>query len=206
MDASLATGHAEGHAASHVDDDQKVRIGMFLYVVTDILFALFLLTAYLFLRSSNTQNAWFPTGVPDLGGVQSIALFETIALVISGLAYLVGHLGARADNQALLRGGIVVAALAWLAALGIQYYYVGHLPIITSDGAFASSYITLSGYHMFHLLLGLPMLIGITVRSLQGRYSAARHLGITTIGYFWYWAVILGIIIWLLPILLPPHL
>ncbi len=208
MDASLEHGHAEAGAShvSHVDDDQKVRIGMFLYVVTDILFALFLLISYLFLRANNTQGAWFPAGVPTLGGVQGIALLEAILLVVSGIAFIVAHVGVRGDNQTLTRIGVVIAALGWLVALIVQFYFAGHLPFVTTNGAFASIYITLTGYHLYHLLFAAPMMIGLTVRSLQGRYTAARHLGITTVGYFWYWAVILGIIIWLLPIVLPPQL
>lgn len=208
MDASLEHGHTEASASheSHVDDDQKVRIGMFLYVVTDIIFALFLLISYLFLRASNTQGAWFPAGVPDLGGVQKIALLEAILLVVSGIAFIVAHVGVRADNLALTRIGAVVASLGWLAALIVQFYFAGHLPFVTTDGAFASIYIVLTGYHLYHLLFATPMMVAVSVRSLQGRYTAARHLGITTIGYFWYWAVILGLIIWILPIVLPPHL
>ncbi len=204
-------GHGHAVDADHsahvslIDDDQKVRIGMFMYVVADVLFAIFVFTSYLFLRANDTLGAWFAPGTPDLGGVQGLNAILTVVLVISGVAYAVGQFGVRAGNQTLLRVGIVVAALTWLASIVGQYYYMSHLPFVTADGAFASAYILMSGYHMFHLLLGLPMLVGITVRSLQGRYTRERHLGITTIGYYWYWAVIYNIVFFALPIFLSPH-
>jgi len=209
LDASIE-GHgtaAAGHTShvSHIDDDQKVRIGMFMYVIADVLFGLFVFTSYLFLRTNDTLNAWFAPGTPDLGGVQGLNTLITVLLIVSGIAYAIGQFGVRAGNQTILRAGIVVAALLWLASIAGQYYYMGHLPFVTADGAFASAYILMSGYHMFHLLFGLPLLVGVTVRSLQGRYTRERHLGITVIGYFWYWAVIYNIIFFVLPLVLSPH-
>ena len=202
----ISTGVSpEDHSArdhiSHIDEERKVRQGMLFYVVTDILFALFLLTAYVFLRVSNINGNWFPSGTPNISFIQPTIFM--IILVASGVCYAIGQYGVSHDNQGLLRIGVTLAAILWLVALGCQFWYMGHLPFITQDGSFASTYITLTGYHLFHLLLGLPLLIGITVRSWQGRYSAQKSLGPTVIGYFWYWAVILGVIIWLLPLILP---
>ena len=81
--------------------------------------------------------------------------------------------------------------------------YMGHLPFTQSGGGFASMYVLFTGYHIYHMLLGLMFVIGITVRALQGRYTREHHMGITTIGYYWYWVVIFGIIGYLLPIVLP---
>jgi cytochrome c oxidase subunit 3 len=210
LDASVeGHGHAvdAGHTShvSHIDDDQKVRIGMFMYVLADVLFGLFVFISYLFLRVNDTLNAWFAPGTPDLGGVQGLNIVLTVVLIVSGIFYAIGQFGVRAGNGLILRVGIVIAAVLWLASIVGQYYYMAHLPFVTADGAFASAYIFMSGYHMFHLLVGLPLMIGVTVRSLQGRYTRERHLGITVIGYYWYWAVIYNIIFFVLPIVASPH-
>jgi len=203
MDISVGTGHDEHAAshASHIDEERKVRLGMFFYVVTDIIFALFIVVAYIFLRSANVAGQWFPPGTPNINFLQPTIF--TVILVLSGIFYAVGQFAAGRGNQGLLRIGIGLAALLWLVAFGCQIWYMFHMPFVTQDGSFASTYITMTGYHLFHLSLGLIMVLGITVRTFQGRYTPQKMLGIVVIGYYWYWTVALGIIFWLLPIILP---
>lgn len=201
MEVSLGGAtHGEGHA-SHVDDDRKVRLGMFFYVLLDVLFALFVVSAYVFLRAANVNNGWLPDGVGKID--QNMPTTLLAILVASGLFYVLGHTSVRNGNRGLATLGIVIAALLWIVALIGNIYYMGHLPFTQSDGGFASMYVFLTGYHIFHLVFGLMFVIGITIRTLQGRYTAERHLGITTIGYYWYWAMIFGVIAWLLPVMLP---
>jgi cytochrome c oxidase subunit III len=201
MEVSLGGAtHGEGHA-SHVDDDRKVRLGMFFYLLLDVLFALFVVSAYIFLRAANVNNGWFPDGVGKID--QNMPTTLLAILVASGLFYVLGHTSVRNGNRSLATLGVVLAALLWIASLIGNIYYMGHLPFTQSDGGFASMYLLLTGYHIFHLVFGLMFVIGITVRTLQGRYTAERHLGVTTIGYYWYWAMIFGVIAWLLPVMLP---
>lgn len=201
MEVSLGGAtHGEGHA-SHVDEDRKVRLGMFFYLLLDVLFALFVVSAYIFLRAANVNNGWFPDGVNNID--QNMPTTMLAILVASGLFYVLGHTSVRNGNRGLTTLGIVFAALLWIVALIGNIYYMGHLPFTQSDGGFASMYVFLTGYHIFHLVFGLMFVIGITIRTLQGRYTAERHLGITTIGYYWYWTMLFGVIAWLLPVMLP---
>jgi cytochrome c oxidase subunit 3 len=202
MEVSLGGAtHGESSHASHVDEDRKVRIGMFFYVLTDVMFALFMVSAYIFLRAANVNNGWLPAGVQKIDPMMPAAL--TALLVASGLFFVLAHVSVRNGNAALTKLGIVLAALLWIAAIIGNIYYMGHLPFTQSDGGFASMYVLFTGYHIYHLLFGLMFVIGITVRTLQGRYSAEKHLGYTTIGYYWYWTMLFGVIGFLLPLMLP---
>ena len=201
MEVSLGGAtHGEGHA-SHVDDDRKVRLGMFFYLLLDVMFALFIVSAYIFLRAANVNNGWFPDGVGKID--QNMPTTLLAILVASSLFYVLGHTSVRNGARGLATLGIVLAALLWIVSLIGNIYYMGHLPFTQSDGGFASMYLLLTGYHIFHLVFGLMFVIGITIRTLQGRYTAERHLGITTIGYYWYWTMIFGVVAWLLPVMLP---
>jgi len=202
MEVSLGGAtHGEASHASHIDEDRKVRVGMFFYVLTDVMFALFMVSAYVFLRAANVNNQWFPDGTNNIDQMMPTAL--TAILVASGLFFVMAHVNVRNGNRGLTALGVVLAALLWIAALVGNIYYMGHLPFTQSGGGFASMYVFFTGYHIYHLVFGLVFVIGLTIRTLQGRYTAERHLGITTIGYFWYWTVLFGVIGYLLPIMLP---
>lgn len=202
MEVSLGGAtHGESSHASHVDDDRKVRIGMFFYVLCDVMLALFMVSAYIFLRAANVNNGWFPAGVKNIDQFMPTALLGV--LVASSLFFVLAHVSVRNGNRGLTTIGIVLATVLWIASLIGNIYYMGHLPFTQSEGGFASMYLLFLGYHIYHLIFGLMFVIGITVRTLQGRYTAERHLGFTTIGYYWYWTMIFGVIGWLLPIMLP---
>jgi len=202
MEVSLGGAtHGEASHASHVDEDRKVRIGMFFYLLCDVTFGLYMVSSYIFLRAVNVNNGWRPAGLGKIDPTLPTAL--AAILVASGLFFILAHVNVRNGNRGLTTLGVVLAAALWIAALIGNIYFMGHLPFTQSDGSFASMFVFFLGYHIFHLVFGLVFVIGLTVRTLQGRYTAERHLGITTIGYFWYWVVLFGVIGWLLPIVLP---
>jgi cytochrome c oxidase subunit III len=202
MEISLGgQGHEASSHASHIDEEGKVRVGMLFYVVVDIMFALFLISAYVFLRGVNVNNLWFPDGTKNIDLTQTT--IQTGLMVASGLCFVLAHWAVRQGIGGLVKLGVTLAALLWIATLIYSIQYMGHLPFTQSGGGFASMYVLFTGYHIYHLLLGLMFVIGLTVRTLQGRYTRERHMGITTIGYYWYWVVIFGVIGYLLPIILP---
>jgi cytochrome c oxidase subunit 3 len=202
MEISLGgQGHEASSHASHIDEEGKVRVGMLFYVVVDIMFALFLISAYVFLRGVNVNNLWFPDGTKNIDLTQTT--IQTGLMVASGLCFVLAHWAVRQGIGGLVKVGVTLAALLWIVTLVYSIQYMGHLPFTQSGGGFASMYVLFTGYHVYHLLLGLMFVIGLTVRTLQGRYTRERHMGITTIGYYWYWVVIFGVIGYLLPIILP---
>lgn len=202
MEISLGgQGHEASSHASHIDEEGKVRVGMLFYVVVDIMFALFLISAYVFLRGVNVNNLWFPDGTKNIDLTQTT--IQTGLMVASGLCFVLAHWAVRQGIGGLVKVGVTLAALLWIVTLIYSIQYMGHLPFTQAGGGFASMYVLFTGYHIYHLVLGLMFVIGITVRTLQGRYTRERHMGITTIGYYWYWVVIFGVIGYLLPIILP---
>lgn len=175
---------------------------MFFYLLCDVMFALFLVSAYIFLRATNVNNLWaLPQGTKHVD-VATAQLMLAI-LVASGLFFVLAHVSIRNGNRGLATLGIVLASLLWIAALVANIWYMGHLPFTQTKGGFAEMYLLFLGYHIYHLIFGIFFVIGIAVRTLQGRYTAARHLGYTTIGYYWYWTLIFAVIGFLLPMMLP---
>ncbi len=202
MEISLGgQSHEAPSHASHIDDAGKVRLGMLFYVIVDMMFALFMVTAYIFLRSVNVNNLWFPAGTNNIDVMQSTML--TGILVASGLCFILAHWAVKHGIGGLVKLGLTLASILWIVSLVLNIQYMSHLPFTQSGGGFASMYVLFTGYHIYHLVIGLFFVIGIAIRGLQGRYTQQSHLGITTIGFYWYWVVMFGIVAYLVPIMLP---
>ena len=54
-----------------------------------------------------------------------------------------------------------------------------------SSGVFGSTFFMLTGFHGFHVFLGMLMLLVITLRLQKGHFTADKHFGFE--GAAWYW-------------------
>jgi heme/copper-type cytochrome/quinol oxidase subunit 3 len=209
MSTAVPTG---GHAEHGVEmsaeevafNERKVRFGMLLLVLADVLFVIFMLVTYPWLRAYNTDQGWFPfqgMALPDQGTSFSLVLL----MVVSAVFFFLGYLGIRAGNQVMLRVCMLFSWLIMLVALVGQVKFMGAQQFGPLDGTFADTWLLFSGYHIYHLLWATFLGLGITNRSFHGKYSKAHHVGVVTVGYFWYWAALTPVLFYVLMALLPPR-
>jgi cytochrome c oxidase subunit 3 len=83
----------------------------------------------------------------------------------------------------------VVDVLLGLAYLCFQAYEYGHaysqLTLKLSSGVYGSTFFMLTGFHGFHVFVGMTMLLFITIRIMRGHFTPERHFGFE--GAAWYW-------------------
>ena len=76
-----------------------------------------------------------------------------------------------------------------LAFIFVQAYEYGHayrdLNLKLSSGIFGSTFFMLTGFHGFHVFVGMLMLLFITLRLMNGHFTPKRHFGFE--GAAWYW-------------------
>ncbi|HNN16967.1 MAG TPA: cytochrome c oxidase subunit 3 [Giesbergeria sp.] len=114
---------------------------------------------------------------------------NTALLLSSGVTLTIAHHALR-ENQ---RGKTI--AFMWITVLlgftflcvqGYEYYHLyTDLNLKLNSGIFGSTFFMLTGFHGFHVFLGMLMLLFITLRLHQGHFSAERHFGFE--GAAWYW-------------------
>lgn len=205
---------------SEVDEDRKLRVGMFMYVLADLFLAIFFIGTYIFLRGYDTNGRWFPPGsvAPDM--TQNTVVM--ILAVVGAIAYGAGEFGLGRGSRSLFRYAMLLAALLYLADAVLQIYYLANQPTtLDAAGSFQSSFVLLAGYHAYHMLLGVFLGVGIVNRAFRGYYdasamasgttpdvshSAQRNTsGIASIGYYWYYAALYSVAFWLLLIIQPAN-
>lgn len=159
-------GYLEGHESA-VDEDRKVSIGLIFYILSDVILAIFFIGSYIFLRGYDNNVRWFP---PGTGAPPYVTGFFVMIVCVAGAVAMVLADRARPASQGLFRLLAIVALILFLADLALQIIVLGHLPFTQAAGAFATSYIVLSGYHVYHMLLGCFLGVGLVVRALRGLY------------------------------------
>ncbi|HEY8359436.1 MAG TPA: cytochrome c oxidase subunit 3 [Ramlibacter sp.] len=114
---------------------------------------------------------------------------NTALLLSSGVTLTIAHHALREN----LRGRTIFfmwfTVLLGIVFLFVQGYEYAHaysdLNLKLSSGAYGSTFFMLTGFHGFHVLVGMLMLLFITLRLMKGHFTADKHFGFE--GAAWYW-------------------
>ena len=114
---------------------------------------------------------------------------NTALLLTSGVTLTIAHhalvAGQRSKTIAFM-WLTVLLGLVFLFVQGYEYYHLyTDLNLKMSSGIFGSTFFMLTGFHGFHVFLGMLMLFFITLRLQKGHFTPERHFGFE--GAAWYW-------------------
>ena len=114
---------------------------------------------------------------------------NTALLLTSGVTLTIAHhalvAGQRSKTIAFM-WLTVLLGLVFLFVQGYEYYHLyTDLNLKMSSGIFGSTFFMLTGFHGFHVFLGMLMLFFITLRLQKGHFTPQRHFGFE--GAAWYW-------------------
>ena len=114
---------------------------------------------------------------------------NTALLLSSGVTLTIAHHALIAGKRAKAVGWMWLTVLLGASFLGVQAYEYSHayrdLNLKLSSGAFGSTFFMLTGFHGFHVFVGMLMLLFITLRLQSGHFTPQRHFGFE--GAAWYW-------------------
>jgi cytochrome c oxidase subunit 3 len=122
-------------------------------------------------------------------GPWPIPTINTAILLTSGLTLTVAHHALIAGNRARTILFMWITVLLGVTFLGFQVYEYMHayrdLNLRLDSGIFGSTFFMLTGFHGFHVFVGMLMLLFITLRLMKGHFTPERHFGFE--GAAWYW-------------------
>ena len=114
---------------------------------------------------------------------------NTGLLLTSGVTLTIAHHALLANHRGKTIFWMWVTVLLGLTFLFVQGYEYAHaysdLNLKLSSGIFGSTFFMLTGFHGFHVFVGMLMLLFITLRLMKGHFTPQRHFGFE--GAAWYW-------------------
>ena len=113
----------------------------------------------------------------------------TALLLSSGVTVTIAHHALRANHRSqtiLFMWLTVILGATFVAVQAYEYFHAYHeLNLKLTSGAYGSTFFMLTGFHGFHVLVGMLMLLFITLRIMKGHFTPERHFGFE--GAAWYW-------------------
>jgi cytochrome c oxidase subunit III len=114
---------------------------------------------------------------------------NTALLLTSGVTLTIAHHALIAGNRGKTIAWMWITVILGATFVGVQAFEYMHayrdLNLKLSSGIFGSTFFMLTGFHGFHVLVGMLMLLFITLRLMKGHFTPERHFGFE--GAAWYW-------------------
>ena len=114
---------------------------------------------------------------------------NTALLLTSGVTLTIAHHANQDGNLSKTIAFMWLTVLLGIVFLFVQGYEYMHayrdLNLRLDSGIFGSTFFMLTGFHGFHVFVGMLMLLFITLRLQKGHFTKERHFGFE--GAAWYW-------------------
>jgi len=172
---------------------ERGKFAIWLFLATEVMFFTGLIGAYIVLRSAS--NSW-----PDPAERLAVNLtaFNTFVLITSSWMMVKALFAAEKGDKGGLLMWLGFTILGGAAFVGIQMYeYVelfneGALP--STDAFWGTFYLT-TGFHGFHVLVGVIWLICVWVAAFRGKYSPQNFLGLELAGLYWHFVDLVWVLL-----------
>jgi cytochrome c oxidase subunit 3 len=206
---SSSSAHAEPpsehvhdpHLAHHFEtiekQDHAVRLGMWLFLGTEVLLFAGLFLGYTVYRHFYHETFHEASRTLDL----SLGALNTVVLITSSFTVAMGFHAIKQGKTRMCAAMLAITilfALTFLAVKSVEYshkFAEGALPgrfyhfsEVTGPGAnlFYTVYFLATGLHAFHVIVGMSILGWLLVRVLKGHFSARYYVPVELGGLYWH--------------------
>ena|SRR5436305_13596780 len=180
--------------------------GMMFFLSSEALVFANFIAAYLYLEIQNmpAMGGW------RLGNVITPLIFTAVLISSSGTVHLAG-MAIRKGNMKTYSVWLaltIILGAVFLGGQGMEYTKLivdEHFTL--SSSIFGSSFFTLTGFHGFHVTIGVIFLIIVLIRALRGDFTQDKHFAATAVELYWHFVDIVWIfvftLVYLVPLFLP---
>jgi cytochrome c oxidase subunit 3 len=216
--SSASALHKTGELAHHFEtldqQNQSAALGMWAFLVQEVMFFGGLFTVYLVYRTLHPQA--FMQGSAHLP--VDVGTFNTAVLIGSSLtmalAVRCAQLG-QGKKAALLIYATMALALVFMGVKGVEYSHKWHDSLVPGlkwhpeAGAdphlnlFFALYFVMTGCHALHMIIGLVLMVFVARKAWRGGYTSANFLGVECLGLYWHFVDLVWI--FLFPLLYLLH-
>jgi cytochrome c oxidase subunit III len=216
--ADATHGRLQHHFESMPQQKEAASLGMWIFLVTEILFFGGLFLAYTIYRWENARAFAHASLHMDI----ALGTVNTAVLIFSSLTMAMAVHSAATGRRKLLIGFLVATMILGGVFLGIKaveytdhirhHLFPGpgfHYPVPADARAaelFFSLYFGMTGLHALHMVVGIGILTTLLVLARRGRFTPEYHTPVEVSGLYWHFVDIVWIFLFPLLYLIGRHL
>lgn len=159
--------------------------GIIFFIFSEIMFFSGLIAAMLALHSDTLF--WEPTnGAHRLEGAELRPILFTILLVSTSIPMQIAAFSIRKGNRKAMIISMTIVLVIGISFMVNQYFEWQHAGFGISDGPYAATFYTLTGFHGAHVIGGLVFIFAQWLRGLLGHFDAKRNTAIEAATLYWH--------------------
>ncbi|MEN8144709.1 MAG: cytochrome c oxidase subunit 3 [Gemmatimonadota bacterium] len=170
------------------------KLGMWIFLASEIMFFTGLIGSYIILRFG-ASNSWAAPGETLNVTVTAV---NTFFLICSSVTMVKAFAAIEDGNQKMLKVWLLATAIIGAAFVGIQAYEYTeliHHGFLPSSGLYGSTFYSMTGFHGFHVTVGVICMLWVTLKAFRGGYTQEDHHGVEVIGLYWHFVDLVWIIL-----------
>jgi len=223
---AVAHADAHGHAVHHPrlqhhfetmqQQKEASTLGMWLFLLTEVLFFGGLFFAYLLYRM------WYFEAFAEASRTIQIwpGLINTAVLIGSSLTMALGVRAAQTSQRSATVRWLILTIILGLVFLGIKVYeyadkfehhhvpganFISDSPWAAQEQIFFSLYFTMTGLHALHMIVGVVMMSVITWMAHKGKFDSTYYTPVEMAGLYWHFVDLVWIYLFPLLYLVERH-
>ncbi len=164
-----------------------LRVGMGLFIASEVMFFVAFFWAYFHnaLRINPGIEQWPPAGIETLGA-WGVPLVNTLILLSSGGVLMWAKHALEGGMRSRAVFGIGLSAALGVLFLALQLYEYGHAAFAFVDGIYPSTFYMATGFHGFHVLVGVLFLTVCLFRTAAGHFDSGPKVGFQAAEWYWH--------------------
>lgn len=188
MERSAPSGVSAQHPLLH----EKVRLAVVLFLISEFIFFVFLVVAYVYSRQGEISG---PTAHSSLVPWKT-GIYTAVLLTSSGTIYLAERsLEHRRRAFAFWMSLTIALGSIFLFGEMREYATLLHHDVSVSRNLFGSTFFTLTGFHAVHVTLGLVMLAVLLGLVFFDKLGAKRRTAFKSVSYYWHFVDLVWIMV-----------
>ena len=195
-------------------DVYSEKLGMWVFLGSEVMFFTALIGSYIILRFGSPEQ-WAAPG--QMLNVPLTAV-NTFLLICSSVTMVKAFAAIQDGDQRLLKLYLLATVAIGAAFVGVQAWeytalvHEGFLPsgyrpgselaeraaeglLPVSVGVYGSSFYTMTGFHGFHVTMGVICMSFVTWKAYRGAYTKEDHRGVEVVGLYWHFVDLVWIIL-----------
>ncbi|MDP3708370.1 MAG: cytochrome c oxidase subunit 3 [Polaromonas sp.] len=127
---------------------------------------------------------------------------NTALLLSSGVTLTIAHHALLENHRGRTIAFMWMTVLLGIIFLFVQGYEYMHaysdLNLKLTSGVYGSTFYMLTGFHGFHVFVGMLMLLFVTLRLQKGHFTPEKHFGFEGAAWYWHFVDVVWLVLYIL--------
>lgn len=176
-----------------------IRIGIILFIISEILFFFSFFWAYFHSSLSPSieiGQLWPPMGIKPFNPFD-IPLINTIILISSGLTVTWSHHAIINKNLKERKKSLLLTIILGVYFTLLQLIEYIESPFTIADSIYGSTFFIATGFHGLHVIIGTIFLSFCLIRINLDHFSPTHHFGFEAAAWYWHFVDVVWLFLYI---------